>query len=588
MSLLTELSDLVGSAFGLVGIDPALGEVVRSQRPELGDFQCNGALAAGGRSGRPPVEVAREVAALVSDDPRIAAAGVAGPGFINLTVSDRHLAAVVGEAAADHRLGVARTERPKKVVVDYGGPNVAKELHVGHLRPAVIGDSLKRIYRFVGHEALGDVHLGDWGAPMGQLIAEMEERFPELPYFDPTRTGPYPSEPPVTIEHLQDMYPVAAGKAKTDPAFAERARLATVALQEGRPGYVALWEHFRAVSIAALRAVYTTLGVEFDLWLGEASVHDRIPAMIERLRRAGAAVESEGALVVEVARPEDRQPMPPLILVNSRGGYTYATTDLATVEQRVVDLGAEELVYVVDLRQSLHFEQVFRAAYATGIAGPQVVFRHAGNGTVNGPDGRPFKTREGGLPRLRDLVEEVVALAHRRLKENDLAETYPEEERQEIARRVGLAALKFGDLVNHRASSYSFDPERFTLLQGKTGPYIQYVTTRCRSILRKAEEAGLEGGAVLAARESAERALQLELTRLPEVIERVLELEAPNHLAEHAFALAGVFNRFYDACHVLTEPDPARRASWLMLVDTTRRTLSTLLDLLGIEVPERM
>lgn len=588
MSLLSDLSTIVGDAFQAAGLERRLGDVVVSQRPELGQFQCNGALAGAKAAGRNPREIAQDVAGMVTAHPIIARVEIAGPGFLNLDVTDDELAARLAALAADERLGVPLVDRPRKVIVDYGGANVAKDLHVGHVRVALIGESLKRMFLLVGHDAIGDVHLGDWGAPMGQLIAEMEDRFPELPYFDPDHTGPYPTESPVTIDDLQEMYPIASSKAKDDPDFGARTRLATVQLQNGRPGYRALWEQFRAVSIAALKDVYDSLDVHFELWLGEASVHDRIKPMVDRMIAAGVAVESDGAIVVDVQRDDDKREVPPLMLVNSRGGYTYATSDLATIEERVADMGAEEIVYVVDLRQSLHFEQVFRAAHRAGIAGPDVVLDHSGNGTVNGPDGRPFKTRQGGIPRLRDTVAEAIERARRRLDESDIAVGYSDEERAEIARRVGLAALKYGDLSNHRASDYSFDLERFTQLQGKTGPYIQYVAARAGSLLSKAADRGWGPGRPVAASVDAERELILELSRLPEVIDRSIDQRAPNHLAEYAFELAGRFNRFYDACHVLTEPDEARRASWLTLVETTRRQLTLVLGLLGIEVPERM
>jgi arginyl-tRNA synthetase len=423
---------------------------------------------------------------------------------------------------------------------------------------------------------------------MGQLIAEMELRHPELPYFDAGRTGDYPAVPPVDIDDLQEMYPEAANRVKEDPDFAARARQATVELQAGRPGYRALWEHFRSVSAGALQSVYDALDVHFDLWLGEASVHDRIAPLVERLKESGVAIESDGALVIPVAEPGDTKEIPPFMLVNSRGGYTYATTDLATIEERIDDLGAQELIYLVDLRQSLHFEQLFRAARRAGLADDSIIMEHPGNGTVNGPDGRPFKTRAGGTPRLRDTIADAIDRAKTRLDESDIAVDYPLEERTEIARRVGLAALKYGELSNHRTSDYSFDLDRFTQLQGRTGPYIQYVAARASSLLSKAAAADLELGRAVPPSQPAERYLILEMTRFPEVLDRAITTRAPNHLAEYAYDLAVKFNRFYDACHVLTEQDTGRRASWLTLVAQLRRLLSTVLDLLGIEIPDRM
>jgi arginyl-tRNA synthetase len=587
-SITRHLSDLFGSAFAGLGLDPALGTVVASQRPELGQFQCNGALAAAKAAGRNPRELAEEVAAVVSGDPTVAAVSIAGPGFINVDVTDDHLAAVLGAKVGDDRLGLEMPAEPVRYVVDYGGPNVAKELHVGHLRPAIIGESVKRLIAFAGHEAIGDVHLGDWGTPMGQIIALLAERRPELPYFDPDQTGPFPAESPVTVDDLEELYPQASARAKEDAAFAEAARAATVALQDGRPGYRALWQHFRDVSVASMEAIYDDLDVHFELWYGESSVHDRIAPMIERIRAKGVIVESDGALIIDVAEPGDTKEIPPLLLVKRDGGYLYGTTDLATIEERVDDLGAGSLVYVVDARQSLHFEQVFRAARKAGIAPPGVTMEHDPFGTVNGPDGKPMRTRDGNLPRLRGLIDDAVTRAEQRLEENDLATGYDAAERAEIARAVGIAALKYGDLSNHRTSDYIFDLDRFVAFEGKTGPYMLYGAVRIRSILRNAVERGLATGTILPPTVDAERALMLRLTRFEDVIARALEFRAPNHLAEYSYEVATDFNRFYEVCHILNEPDPPRQASWLGLVDLTLATLRTLLDLLAIEAPERM
>ncbi len=587
MSLLTVLSGILAGAFEEAGLDGSFGAVVVSARPDLGQFQCNGALAAAKLVERNPRDLAVSVVAALPVDGIFSETSVAGPGFINLVVTDEFLAIHTNEVAGDARLGVP-VAQPRRMVVDYGGPNVAKELHVGHLRPAVIGESLKRLFRFLGHEVVGDVHLGDWGTPMGQLIVELEERRPELPYFDSRFTGPYPEVSPVTIEDLQEMYPVAAARAADDLAYGERSRRATLELQDGRAGYRALWQHFRDVSVAALRAVYDDLGVEFDLWHGESTVADRLGPLTERLVAEGHAVESDGALVITVARPDDTKVIPPMMLVKSDGATLYTTWDLATIEDRIETLGTEVMIYVVDVRQSLHFEQVFRAARTTGIAPPGTVLDHAGNGTVNGPDGKPFKTREGGLLRLRDLMAMVERRAMERLDENALAVDYPDAERRRIARQVGLAALKFGELHNHRTSNYVFDIERFTSFEGKTGPYLLYGAVRIQSILRKAADRGLRPGPVVPPTFEPERDLMLALARLPEVIDRAAEQRAPNHLAEYAYELVTDFNRFYEACHILREEDPDRRGSWLALVDLTLRQLELLLGLLVIEIPERM
>ena len=585
MSLLSELSARFGEAFAGVGLDPALGDVVPSQRPELAQFQCNGAMAGAKQAGRNPRDVAAEIVASVGDDPRIAAIDIAGPGFLNITVTDTFLCDTGESLRVDDRLGVPVPPEPRKVIVDHGGPNVAKSLHVGHLRPAIIGQAIKKTLAFAGHEALGDVHLGDWGTPMGQLIAELQRRNPGWRYFDPEDTGPYDDVSPVTVDELEELYPAASQRAKDDSAFAEAARRATFELQEGRPGYRALWAHFRDISVEAMREIYDTLGVHFELWRGEASVHDRIAPMIDRMRDAGAVTESQGALIVDVALPDDNTDIPPLMLVKSDGAYTYGTTDLATIDERVEE-GCGEVIYVVDQRQALHFEQVFRASRKAGIAPDGMVLEHIGFGTVNGADGKPMRTRDGNLPRLEDLVEDVVERATLRMDERGLASDYPPEERARVAWMVGVAALKFGDLSNHRSSNYIFDLDRFTSFEGKTGPYLLYASVRIGSILRNAPDEPIGPVSKLAG--EADRALLLTLTRFPEIVERTITLRAPNHLAEYCYELSQVFNRFYEACHILSESDAELRASWLGLADLTRRTLNTGLALLGIDVPDRM
>lgn len=588
MTVRSTLGTLFEAAFDQIGLDPALGEVVPSQRPELGQFQCNGALAGARAAGRNPREIASEIEAIVSGDERVERIEIAGPGFINVTVTDSFLASEIRELAGDPLIGATPSTGDRRFIFDYGGPNVAKELHVGHLRTAIIGEAMKRIFRFAGNEVVGDVHLGDWGTQMGQLIWEIHQRQPDLVYFDASYTGPYPDESPVSIDDLQAIYPVASAKAKADPGFAAAARGATVELQNGRPGYRALWQHMRDVSIEAIRNVYDELDVSFDVWLGESSVHDRIGPMIERLEAIGVAEESDGAVVVFVSEPDEDHQIPPLILEKSDGGYAYATTDLATVEERIEDLGGDALIYFVDARQSLHFEQVFRAARKGGIADENVILEHADNGTVNGPDGKPMRTRDGDLPLLRDLLADVNDIAIASMDAKGLAAGYPDDERQEIARLVGMAAVKFGDLSNHRTSSYVFDLERFSSFEGRTGPYLMYVAVRIGSVLRKAADLDLDIGPIGPPVADTERALMLALTRYADAVDRAIALRAPNHIAEYAYDLAGAFNRFYEECHIISETNPDTRASWLAMASLTRRVVVTSLDLLGIGVPERM
>lgn len=588
MSLQAQLTEIFADAFERVGVDPSYGEVVVAQRPELADYQCNGALAAAKAAQRKPRDLAAEVVASVATSDVIASLEIAGPGFINISVSESALATTISAMSDSERLGIARVDSPMKVIVDYGGPNMSKSLHVGHLRAAVIGESLKRLVRFLGHETIGDIHIGDWGMPVGQLIVELEDRSPELPYFDPDFPGPYPTESPVDLDDLSEMYPVITQRCADDPKVAERARQATYDLQHGRAGYRALWKHFRDVSVAGQREDFEALDVEFDVWYGESTVHDRMAPMVDRLLADGNARKSDGAIVVDVSQEDDAKEVPPLLLTRSDGSYLYSTSDLATVEMRVAEMGADVILYVVDARQGLHFEQVFRAARKTGIAPSTVDFEHIGFGTVNGPDGKPFKTRAGGVLRLGDLIDIVSAAARDKLDAAHIAEDYPTDERERIARQVGVAALKFGDLSNHRTSNYVFDVDRFSAFEGKTGPYLQYSVVRISSIQRKAAEAGLHGGDVVEPSVNAERKLMLRLVRLPEVLERSAALRAPNVIAEYAFELATDFSRFYEKCHILSETDVAKQASWLTLVDTTRRSLVLLLDLLGIEVPDRM
>jgi arginyl-tRNA synthetase len=592
MSLQQQLTSIVSAAFVEEGVGAEFGEVVVSQRPELADYQCNGALGAAKATDRNPREIAESVARRIVAPDVVASVEVAGPGFLNITVVDSYLAASVAVMEDSERLDVTEIEDRRTVVVDYGGPNMSKALHVGHLRAAVIGESLKRIFRFLGYNTIGDIHIGDWGMPVGQLIVELEDRQPDLVYFDPEYdpavSGPYPGESPVTLDDLSDMYPIITKRCAEDPDTAERARRATFDLQNGREGYLALWKHFHDVSIEEQRKDFGSLDVEFDVWYGESTVHDRLEPMVSDLLSSDIARESEGAVIIDVSQPEDKKEMPPLLLTRSDGSYLYSTTDLATIDMRVSDMDMDAGLYVVDARQSLHFEQVFRAARRAGYASDKTVLEHIGFGTVNGKDGKPFKTREGGVLRLGDLIALVTDGARKRLDEAHIAEEYPEEERDEIARQVGLAALKFGDLSNHRTSNYVFDIDRFLAFEGKTGPYLQYSAVRIMSILRKAEGVGLMPGDLVAPTVDQERTLMLRLLRLQEVVYRSANLRAPNVIAEYAFDVATDFSRFYEHCHILSEEDASRQASWLALVEVTLRVLDRLLDLLGIEIPERM
>jgi arginyl-tRNA synthetase len=585
-SFTSRLSQICAKAFSDIGLDPAFGQVIVSNRPDLCQFQCNGALAAAKAARQNPRAIAEKVAAALKADPVFRDVTLAGPGFINLSVTDAFLVADMNRIAADPRLGQPVKDRPEMVVLDYGGPNIAKPMHVGHLRAAIIGDALRRVFHFVGDKTVGDVHMGDWGLQMGMLISELEIRRPDLPYFDSRISGPYPNDSPVTLAELEEMYPKASADCKTDPARLERARLATVELQDGRPGYRALWQHFFDISVTAMKRDYGNLGVHFDLWKGEACVHDLIAPMVAKMKADGVAELDQGAWIVRVAEPGDNHEIPPLILVKSDGASMYATTDLATIIDRVNCQNPDRMVYVVDHRQHLHFVQVFRAAIKAKINGKSTMF-HLGYGTMNGIDGKPFKTREGGVMRLDDLIQMISGEAMKKLTEHGLGAGYDEAERQEIARKVGVAALKFADLSNNPIANYIFDLDRFSRFEGKTGPYLLYAAVRVKSLLKKAEAQGDAPGTILPP-EPGERDLALMLGQMPDAIADSYRDLAPNKIADFAFTLAQVFSAYYNNFHILSEQDEGLRRSRLALAGLVLKELELCLDLLGISVPERM
>ena len=579
-SLAADLSRVAGDAFAAEGLNEAFGQVQASDRPDLAQFQCNGALAAAKLAKSNPRAIAEKIAARLKTDPRFSKVEIAGPGFINLDLTDATLDALV--AAPD----AAATANGKTALIDFGGPNVAKPMHVGHLRSAVIGDCLQRLFRANGWQVVSDIHLGDWGLQMGQLISEVDVKGIAPIYFDAGFKGLYPEQSPVTMEDLEELYPAASAACKADPARLEAARRATVELQDGRPGYRALWRHFVTVSHVGLEREYASLGVKFDLWKGESSVHDLIAPMLKDLKARGLAEMNEGALVIPVARDDDKKPMPPLLLVKSDGGVLYGTTDMATVIERMRDQNPDLILYVVDHRQHGHFEQVFRAARKTGIAG-NAQLEHAGFGTINGPDGKPFKTRAGGVMKLYDLIAMAEVEAKSRLAEQGLGGDYSAEERENIAKQIAIATIKFADLSNHRTTDYIFDLERFSRFEGKTGPYLQYAAVRIQSILRKARDEGYVCGTP-AIHSSEERTLALQLLSLGDVLLAAEQKRAPNFLCDYAFTLAQNFSRFYAAHHIMSESDADLRASRLGLCARVLDVMTRTLGLLGIAVPERM
>ncbi|HTO41531.1 MAG TPA: arginine--tRNA ligase [Rhizomicrobium sp.] len=585
-SLLEDLSAIAGAAFASEGLDAALGRVQPADRPDLAQFQCNGALAAAKQAKANPRAIAEKIATHLKADPRFAKVEIAGPGFINLTLQDSQIAMRAQTLAGDATLGAPKDGVGKTVVIDFGGPNVAKPMHVGHLRSSIIGDCLQRLTRANGWTVISDVHLGDWGLQMGQLISEIQQRGLAPIYYDANFTGPYPEQSPVTMDDLEEIYPAASAACKADPARLDEARAATADLQAGRAGYRALWKHFVTVSEVGLEREFSSLGVHFDLWNGEASVDALIPPMVDDLKARGFAEMSEGALVVQVARETDKKEMPPLILLKSDGAVLYGTTDLATIIDRVRNQNPDLILYVVDHRQHGHFEQVFRAAEKAKLNG-NAELEHVGYGTMNGPDGKPFKTRAGGVMKLFDLIAMATEEAQKRIAEQGLGADYSDEERADIARKVGIATIKFADLSNHRQTDYIFDLARFSRFEGKTGPYLQYAAVRIQSILRRAEAEG-HTPSLPVVRSAEERALALRLLSLPDAMLAAEAKRAPNILCDFAFSLAQDFSRFYTEHHILSESDAGLRAARLGLCQVTLAALVKVLDLLGIEVPPRM
>jgi arginyl-tRNA synthetase len=576
----------LAAAFSSLSLPLENARSALSARPDLADRQCNAAIGLARVLGRNPMIVAGDIAQALSTHPEFAEVSVAKPGFINMRIAEDFIAKMAEEQAASPDLGVEQAAEPENILLDFGGPNVAKPLHVGHLRSLVIGEALRRILSACGHHVVSDVHLGDWGLQMGMLISEMELRQPDLPYFDGAFEGPYPDTPLVTLRDLETMYPDAAAACKADPQRMEAARAATAALQSGRAGYRALWSHFRELSLGALRRDFDELGAHFDLFEGESDADPLIAPMIAGLEARGIAVESEGAIVIEVADEGAKEPMPPLLLAKADGAALYATTDLAAIMDRVQRFKAQRILYVVDQRQKLHFEQVFRAAKLAGFA-DDCKLEHIGFGTVNGKDGKPFKTREGGVMQLSALLAEATGKAAQRLESSGHVADFPAEERAALARKVGIAAVKFADLSSLRTSGYVFDPDRLVSFEGKTGPYLQYACVRISSILALAAERGLKAGR-LRISEPAERELALECLRLPEAVAASTRTLQPNEIAEYAFGLAKKFSRFYDECPVLAGDGEGVQASRLALCGAAHAVLARALWLLGIDVPARM
>ncbi len=586
--LIDEIGIIFADAFERLGLDRAYGAVRRSDRPELADFQCNGALAAAKAAKRNPRGIAADIADSVKTSALISSIDIAGPGFLNIQISNAALARCVESIRQDtHRAGARPVATPQKIILDFGGANIAKPMHVGHLRTAVIGDSLQRIFRFLGDEVISDIHMGDWGLQMGHLITELQAEQPDLVYFDDDFTGPYPEASPVDIEDLSRLYPQASNKAKADPDRLAQSQAAIAQLQAGRAGYRALLEHFVDISIASLKLDYGFLGVSFDLWLGEKDVEPLIPDMIEDIKARGLAHEDKGALIIPVEQESDTKDYPPFMLLNSRGASLYHTSDLATILDRVRRYDPDRMLYVVDQRQALHFEQVFRAADIVGYISADRM-EHLGFGTVNGKDGKPFKTREGGTLKLSDLTGMAFNMAEQKITEGGrLSSDIGGAEKQDIAALVARAALRFADLQNTRTTNYVFDLDKFTSFEGKTGPYLLYQVVRIKSLLRKAQAEGHKAGDIHIESE-AERNLALTLEGFDLALHMTHQKRMPHILCEHVYTLAQGFAALYGAHKIATEPDDTVRASRLAICQSVLLQLETGLNLLGIKAPERM
>jgi arginyl-tRNA synthetase len=585
--LLDLLSNQVGQAFEKAGYDHELGWVTVSNRPDLCEFQCNGSLAGAKRYHKPPMVIAGEVMEYCQDSDIWESVEAVTPGFLNLKLSETYLTEYLKQMEGDICFGVERPEKPKMVMVDYGGANVAKPLHVGHIRSAVIGESLKRLYRFAGNKVLGDVHLGDWGLQMGLVIVELQDRQPSLPYFREDYTGAYPTEPPFTISQLEEIYPTASAKSKKDEVFKAKAMEATFKLQNGHKGYRALWKHIMKVSIEDLKKNYSNLQVDFDLWKGESDVQDLIPDLVSYLKEEGYAYESNGALVVDVKQDSDTKEIPPCIILKSDGASLYTTTDLATILERMNQYHPDLMIYTTDKRQELHFEQVFRCARKTHLVPESTRLRFLGFGTMNGKDGKPYKTRDGGVMRLSDLIQDTEVEMLKKISSNP---DIPPEEAGSIAKIVALAALKYGDLSNQASKDYIFDIEKFTSFEGDTGPYILYTIVRIKSILNKYKEAGgnLAEVKLSPGGNPAQKDLMLQLTRFNGVVESACQELAPHKICAYVYELANALNHFYHATKILTEEDHMKKTGMIALLILTKEIMETCIDLLGFTAPERM
>ena len=581
------LQEELSAAFEKAGYDKKYAKVGVSNRPDLCQYQCNGALAAAKEYHKAPIQMANEVVEFLKDSESFKEIAAQAPGFINMSVSDRFLADYINKMAASETLGLDKAENPETIVIDYGGANVAKPLHVGHLRSAVIGESIKRTARYLGHKVIGDVHLGDWGLQIGLIITELKHRKPELVYFDESFDGEYPTEPPFTMSDLEEIYPYASGYSKEHPEYKEEAQTATAELQSGRKGYLALWQHIINVSVADLKKIYTKLKVEFDLWKKESDAQPYIPQMVQDMKDGGYAHIDQGALVVDVKEETDTKEIPPCMILKSNGATLYNTTDLATIVERRRLFDPDEIIYVVDKRQSLYFEQVFRCARKTKIIGEDVKLEFVGFGTMNGKDGKPFKTRDGGVLRLEKLLEDVNEQVLDKMKDRDMDKDMIDD----AAAKISLAAIKYGDLSNQASKDYIFDVDRFTSFEGNTGPYILYTIVRTKSLLAKVKAQNItvdEKSAIEPADSKSETDVMLALTKWSETVNAAFEEHAPHKICQFVYELSDTFNKFYHENKIVTNENEKQRDSYIKLSALVGKVLETAIDLLGLEAPERM
>ena len=585
--LMDVLQEILKKTFTEAGYDEKYAKAAFSNRPDLCQFQCNGALAAAKEYKKAPIQIAEEVVKKLEGSDTFLEITAQKPGFINMIVSHEFLADYINQLAEDERFGAEKAEKPETIVIDYGGANVAKPLHVGHLRSAIIGESIKRTARYMGHKVIGDAHLGDWGLQIGLIITELKHRQPELVYFDESYEGEYPAEPPFTMADLEEIYPYASGYSKEHEDYKEEAQGTVAELQAGRKGYLALWKHILEVSLVDLKKIYTKLNVDFDLWKKESDAQPYIPDMVQGMKDGGYAYIDQGALVVDVKEETDKKEIPPCMILKSNGATLYNTTDLATIVERRKLFDPDKIIYVVDKRQELYFEQVFRCARKTKIIGENADLIFVGFGTMNGKDGKPFKTRDGGVLRLENLLNEVTEEVEKKMEDREMEE----DARKDAAGKIALAAIKYGDLTNQASKDYVFDMERFTSFEGKTGPYILYTIVRIKSLIRKLQEQGIElpeHQRILPATDHTQTDVMLALSKWAETVEAAFAEQAPHKICQFVYELSDAFNKFYHENKIVTNEEEGVRASHMRLSLLVLQILELAIDLLGLESPERM